>query len=116
MKYIRLFEEKEFESKTKTPRYYWLLPTDYKFEDSLRKIGCPEYKIRLFLDNNYIPKDYFVFIGLAKYTDIDSWGWNNYEGSLNSRYYDETDYDYKGIINIEDWEFEVKTMTNKYNI
>lgn len=117
MKHIKLFEsETHFSS-------YWLLPTDDRFEDSLRKIGCPDdvYNQK-FKNNNNIKKFKYIFIGYSCYTYVfdyikninnpDKWGWNHYNSTLSDPYYEENKYKFMGLVNISDFELEA----NKFNI
>ena len=108
MKYI-----KKFESIDKGYGKYWLLPTGDKFEDSLKKIGCPKLSSLNFLKNKEIKKDIFVFIGVSF---LLGWGWNRFDGNIRNIFYDADNYEYMGHINIDNWELDVKPDVKKYNL
>ena len=108
MKHLKYFEGK-------TQCSYWLLPTDERFEDSLKKINCPEYIMKLRFLHNHELRDGFkyAFIGCetnsSHYSD---WGWNTYKGELSDEYYEECKYKFKGLVNIEEHEL----VADKYNL
>jgi hypothetical protein len=103
MKHIKTFENTRYWS-------YWLLPTDDRFEKSLKSIDCPQdVRERRFLYNHDL-RDYnkYVFVG----RDHIGWGWNPYKGEKLDNYYQRCKYKFKGMINIEDYELE----SEKYNL
>ena len=60
MKYIKAIKE------VKEIKKYWLMPTDQRFEDSLKKVGCDDqYDRKNFLNNSYLRRNKFVFIGMS---------------------------------------------------
>ena len=105
MKYI-----KTFEYDINTNSMYWLVPTDDRFENSLKQIECPDEKIELFLTNNEIKKYDYIFIDYS----YDNWGWNDYHGKMLDEYYENRNYKFMGTINIDynDIDFAV----NKFNL
>jgi len=104
MKHIKSFESNSLKS-------YWLLPTDDRFEASLKKIKCPQNVMdRKFLFNSDLRnKHKYVFI--ASY-DKEIWNWNPYKGKNTDEYYEESNYKFKGAINIPEYEFSA----DKYNL
>ena len=114
MKYIKMFEDNIYDS-----RCYWLLPTDDRFEDSLKQIKCPDFKIEQFLGNKNTRQYNYVFVGYNPTKTVDDdvslcWGWN-YKVNWNKNtedFYEKKGYKFMGNINISDFEFDV----NKFNI
>ena len=105
MKYLKY---NEYHSNRK---FYWLLPTDNRFRKSLKAIGCPEVNILYFIKNEQIKKDYYVFI-LLDNTNAKVWGWNQYKGEPRDDYSEKHNYNFKGLVNIEEYEL----AANKYNL
>lgn len=105
---------KKFENKRSNRDYYWLLPTDDRFEDSLKQINCPTPRIYEFLRNNNIENKY-IFIANAPNgisTSSPYWAWNNYIDVEYDITFDGMGFKYMGKINILDSEF----VAMKYNI
>ena len=98
VKFLKKFEDTEDTEEYKPKNYYgkfyyWLVPTDDRFEDSMRKIGCPEKFINRKLEFDFSEYKY-IFIsysgydsGGMKYDDVDKWGWNNYDGEIPNKFY-----------------------------
>jgi len=94
------------------------VPTDHRLKDCLIKIGCPTSKkspsdidINTFLNNNILPRNYIIYIGCKNC----HWGWNHYgkEGYFD---YNNRKFKFMGNVNIEDWEVNLLTDTNKFNL
>lgn len=124
MKYIKKYEEIDDGMK-----FYWLLPTDEKFENSLQKIGCKEPYLSNFLGIHkweYENGTKYIFIGVnlnepeidkSKYKGMsDRWGWNPYRDetktSITNEWYEKNNYKFNGLVDIEPYEFSMK----KYNL
>jgi len=115
MKYIKLFE---YDLTTPVLPTYWLVPTDDRFSDSLKKIGISkEFNkyLRNSLDKHpelltlpYLYVSYTPGYGLIG----DGWGMLWYRKGGGERWYIEGRYTFGGNINIPD--YELNTM--KYNL
>ena len=83
------------------------MPTDDRFEKSLREINCREDDIIVYLRNKdfYHEKHDFIFVSSCL-------GWMPYEGKPRCKYYENNGYKFMGNINIEDYELVAK----KYNL
>jgi len=92
-----------------TRRWYWLLPTDDRFEKSLRDIGCTS---TWFLDSERIKKNKYIFVS---YINAD-WGWNVYKGKLTDDFYESMGCKFKGTVNILGHDPELEDPINKYNL
>jgi hypothetical protein len=118
MKYIKLYENRN-------EKLYWLIPTDDRFEDSLKKIKCAKSYSEGLLksvhqytrksdDPNFDNK--YMFIGYNGKSRVkhssSKWGWNPYYGKLYDSYYEEEGYKFAGMVNIEEYEL----TANKYNL
>jgi hypothetical protein len=109
MKYIKLFENDLNPPVLPT---YWLVPTDDRFSDSLKKIGISD-KFTEFLKYKEILEPYIYIsytpgYGLVK----DGWGMNPYKNGHGNSLYIEYKYIFGGNLNIP--YYELKAM--KYNI
>lgn len=122
MKYLKKFEDVE-EYKPKNyygKHYYWLVPTDDRFEDSMRKIGCPQPYIRTKLYLDFLKDLKYIFIsyngyesGLRNDNDTSRWGWNKFRNSeIPNNFYEKNGFTFAGYINISEYELEA----NKYNL
>ena len=111
MKYI-----KKFENKRNSKRKYWLLPTDDRFVKSLKQINCTDRKIRGFLDSSSLKECKYIFVGYDNsnnnFNVDDKWGWNEHKNKLTDNYYEDNNYKFMGIVNIDDSEL----AANKFNI
>jgi len=108
MKYIKKFENIWDEDK-----FYWLVPTDNRFEDSLKKIGVGPDWCSKFLNNNKLLKNKYIFIGRTTNIKNDYyWCWMPYEGKIICNFYEEDKYMFMGDINIKDEELDAE----KYNL
>jgi hypothetical protein len=113
MKYLRTFEDHK-------RSFYWLLPTDERFEESLNKIGCPESFINGILSNKFrddrggdanVNPD-FVFIAYMHNSNY-KWGWNPYKGNEHDHTFEISHgCKYMGRINIKGYELD----SEKYNL
>jgi hypothetical protein len=120
MKYLRLFElfepEKHKFNNKEYYKIYWLLPTDKRFKDALKKINCNEYFMNELLTKTIYRESAYIFIGYTGTTPVTNivtrWGWNEYKSELTDYYYEKYGYKFGGAINIPDWEFNIK----KYNL
>jgi len=112
MKYIKLFETNLYDK-----RFYWLIPTDDRFEKSLREIGCSDGTIEQFENTlNLFEKPYF-FIGyspngLFGHSDIEQWDWDEFQNNMTDADFEKHGYTFKGAINIE----QIELDTLKFNI
>jgi len=120
MKYIKMFELFEPEEYKLDNKYYykiyWLLPTDERFEDSLKKIKCDSKYMKSILQAKIYKKSPYIFVGYdgsstVKYLSS-RWGWVGYNGELISDYYEEEGYKFGGTINMH----ESELIANKYNL
>ena len=117
MKHLKTYEKHNIKKEKK----YWVIPTDERLEDSLNKIGCEDnedmnYKTR-FLSNpnfkNNQNKIIFILMSINS-KNRKYWGWNIFEGDLYPIWAVEDNYEFSGIINIDDLETEYSA--NKYNL
>lgn len=110
MKYLKYFESEEFVG------WYWLLPSDHRFKESLEEIGCPTEKIQHYLYNPEIKEKApnFVFIGCRDIEEVNDWcwGWMDFKGKKRCSYFDGIPYRFMGVINIKDFEL----YSVKYNL
>jgi len=121
MKYLKKFEDEDFTEqdfqnlKDERHNYYWIIPTDDRFEDSLKKLHCPksfiEYRLRY---NHILSKiDKYMIINFeGTDNDIkneDCWGWDYYK---DIKFHENRGDKYMGTINIPDYEFDA----DKYNL
>ena len=95
---------------------YWLLPTDKRFKKSLKELNCSNEKIKGMSHSKEIKKHNYIFVGYtpnrSDSNDDNNWGWNSYKGKPKDRHYEENDYKFMGMINIDESEF----AANKFNI
>jgi hypothetical protein len=110
MKHIKTFENTRYGS-------YWLLPTDDRFEKSLKSINCPKdvMESRFLYNHDLRYYNKYVFIGRDNISwgwNPYKWGWKPYKGEKSDDYYQRFKYKFKGMINIEDYELE----SEKYNL
>jgi len=110
MKYIKTFEAVDY-------KIYWLIPTDERFKDSLKKINCSKYYLKTISgvrDSEKKLNHDYMFVGYSEgVNDMNlGWGWNVYIGKIKDAWYEEHGYKFGGTINIPEFEFEIK----KYNI
>jgi len=107
---------KEYSGDDYTGVIYYLIPTDYRFEDSLEKTNMPRYFIDQYLNNlkfNFdMNKIKYIFINNYNYFGNSQWNWNKYKGIEKDKSFEDKGSVYGGRINIEDYELEA----NKYNI
>lgn len=111
---------KQYESTLE--KYYWLLPTDYRFENALRKIGWVKVDLPHnpdFLTNVSIKAEKYVYIGTIPATNY--WGWMNFNESIDITpdnikcdFYENNEYKFQGIVDIPELELELDA--NKYNL
>lgn len=110
MKYIKKYEDIKYFGE------YWLLPTDERFEDSLKKINCPIIFINRCLRNSDLRSYSYAFIGFwyhqMLYNTEDAYGWVKYNGNIPCSFYVDAGFKFGGLINIEKYELESK----KYNL
>ena len=110
MKNIKKFESFTYQGE------YWLLPTDERFEKSLKEIGCPKQQIFRFLSrlSRHLMGS-FVFIGCRFNNNPQArqYGWIKYDGGeLKNDFYEGESFKFSGTINIEEYELE----SEKYNL
>jgi len=107
MKYIKKFENASDDN------CYWLLPTDERFEDSLKKIGCDKEYMKVLLDSDdNVRINEYVFVLKDTSRKGCKWGWDPYAGLLHYDYFEDAGYEFKGLVNISEYEFAMK----KYNL
>jgi len=88
-----------------------LIPTDDRYEDSMRKIGADvEYSeyIKPFLKNKYA----FIIYDTKYNKERNRWCWNSYNDKLTDDYSENNGYEFKGLVNIPEYELEAE----KYNL
>ena len=116
MKYIKKFERRKVPENLIKVKKYWLLPTDDRFEDSLRQIGYTEgLEENGFLNPKFISEEHdYVFIVFEKENEewADDWGWNPYRGNQLDDWSEKHGYKFCGNVNINDYELDA----NKYNL
>lgn len=104
---------------------YWLLPTDDRFEDALKEIGCYKDIIKIYLNSDdEVRINNYIFVGKnTNKSKSHVWGWNPFEGLLFDEYYDSKGYTFNGTIMLRDDEIEeemerIKMLKNikKYNL
>jgi len=107
MKHLRTFELNTEDNY----RYYWLIPTDERFESALTKIGCDKKHIDYFLNIEKLKEQQYVFISNTSISNRD-WGWCKYKGEMFNQYYEDKGLLFKGPVDITDYELDA----NKYNL
>jgi hypothetical protein len=115
MKHLKTYEKLRIRS-------YWLLSTnDYEFEIGLEKLNCPKEKIKNFINNKNISKNYYVFIccNSGEFDVEDQWGWMPYKNEQYDDFYERHHFKYMGKVEITPEEIEnckIKQTANKYNL
>jgi len=115
MKYLKFFEDELYNETT-----YWLVPTDKRFKNSLKKLNCPKDRIQNYvnyaLENVLTIKDYrrnYMYIVYhPEYEPLKKWGYEYYNGGINDKWMDEKGYKFGGVINVDESEF----VANKFNL
>lgn len=117
MKHIKKFENIDNDMS------YWLVPSDERLSSALLKLKCDLDFISNLVTNTNVKKGKYLFVRYNKkgksFSINPNWGWNDFEGSLYSAFYEEEGYTFKGTIMITDDELDyIKVMkdSNKYNI
>jgi len=112
MKYLKKFEGKTYEESL-----YWLIPTDNRFIESLKKIKCSPKYMDIFNGNYCKARSYkYVFIGYSIVDTVEPWGWNSYYEEMSDNYFKKNGYIFMGNVNIDDGEIELSEVINKYNL
>ena len=101
MKFLKTFEDREFKGK------YWLVPTDDRFEDSLKQIGIEKKRMSYshFFEEEIRNHGKYIFVSL-------NGEWDEYIGNIHNETYEDDGFEFGGVINIEDYELEAE----KYNL
>jgi hypothetical protein len=109
MKHLKTFEN------INDDNCYWALPTDDRFEESLKMIGCEPYYIEIML-NSYddVRRHKYVFIRKQTSNKRYPCGWDAVEDNINSSFFDKMNYEFKGVVNAP--ELELLLTANKYNL
>lgn len=119
MKYLKKFENR-IDKKYTDKSYYWLVPTDDRFEDSMKKIGCPSDFIFNKLESGFSRYKY-VLISHIGYDLVpkkpqensnNRWGWNEYKGNIPDVFYSSIGYEFAGYVNMTEYELDII----KYNL
>ena len=117
MKYL-----KTYEANKRIIKKYWLIPTDYRLEQSLKDIKCPKTDIKKLLSTiqyYQLYDDRFTFIcydNTEQFID-NYWGWDPFDidefddGSPDLK---KAGYKFMGMVNAEDLELEI--AAKKYNL
>jgi hypothetical protein len=110
MKYIKTYE-------SRNEKLYWLVPTDDRFEDSLKKIKCPKDVIYGMLNGIISDNNKYIFIRyngkeISMILAANKWGFNPYKGELYDPFYEKEGYRFVGMVNIDEYELDA----NKYNL
>lgn len=112
MKHLKTFEQNN-------SIYYWLLPTDDRFEQSLYDIGVNQKDTEIFIGNITIRYPKYVFIVKNTTSRIDPWAFltvsfNSMDiPSLKLNF--DNDYIFKGTINLTPEENEMVNMGDNIN-
>lgn len=114
MKYIKKFETQLYNQKK-----YWLVPTDKRFEKSLKDLNCPKDRIDNYmrfvlpraLEDSIHSNNYIFIIYHPDYESLMRWGWDYYD-KLPDEYYSTNKFEFGGTVNIEQFELDA----NKFNI
>ncbi len=91
---------------------YYLIPTDDRLEDALRKIGCSDYYYKQFMRNKNVKPYKFIFVNKYEYYNKIQWNWSRFKDIEKDISFEQTGSIYGGKINIEDSEIQ----SYKYNI
>ena len=105
MKHIKLFEE-NFEYR------YWLLPTDDRFEKSLKQIGCRNEVIKSFLDLEDKENADFIYVAYGGVYGWECMFFSDENIKNYNDYFEKRGYIFMGAINLEDYELDAI----KYNL
>ena len=129
-------EFKIFENESENLRY-WLVPTDSRFESSIRQVCDDERWISTLINNRRIFHDIegypklhsdiernnsdYIFISQNSETDSwNQWGWNTFENeSIINDYYESNGYKFSGYLGLTPEEINILEFKNKiknYNL
>jgi len=107
MKHIKIYERYNFSG------CYWLIPTDDRYEDSMKKIGAPDrYIDRMSYFHKRAGKYVFIIYDEDYADEYKKWGYNEYRGKLTDNYCEDNKFKFKGLVNIPEYELEAE----KYNL
>lgn len=107
MRYIKTYES--------TIKKYWLIPTDDRFEKSMKEIGCDigQLKSKSLTGRDLIKEHEYIFV---YYNSDNDWSWTNYYGELKDEIGEKNNYDFQGTVNIVGNDPEAEKATTKYNL
>ncbi len=121
MKYLKIYESDN--------NKYWLVPTDSRFENSIRQVCNDEKWISSMINNSqiYIPSENinndYIFISYGKFyysVEWPEWGWNPLKkNKIKDKYFDKLNFKFSGYLGISKEEIEylkLRNNVNKYNL